>query len=414
MQSNYKDEFSLIQDFLENLHIPARIINSSMLANSDNIDFGIYAYFFKLESTKQYLKHILAAFDRHTLYKLTSNLLCKYYLLFLPEEEMTCACIGPFLDSPTTDDSIRKIMAAYQMSPSRFEDLLNYYNSVQILEDSSFLHTLLTTFCSRLWGGIDQFSFSEINMGTFITPMRETNLKTLETIDHIQNMNILAERYTLENEIIQAISRGELHTVQMLVSNFAKVQTMEKRSANPLRNEKNYTIIFNTLCRKAAELGKVHPIYIDNLSTALAYKIENCRTSTELKQLQGEMVRKYCLLVRNHSMQHYSQLIQRVLTIINFDLTADLSLAALASQLNVNASYLSTRFKQEQQETLTDYITKKRVEQAIFLLNSTDLSISEIANRCGIPDLQYFSKIFKKHIGHTPSSYKKLIRQVPI
>ncbi len=134
----------------------------------------------------------------------------------------------------------------------------------------------------------------------------------------------------------------------------------------------------------------------------------------ELDQLRTEMTRKYCLLVRNHSMQNYSQLLQQTLTIINSDLTADLSLAMLAAELNVNASYLSTRFKQEMDETLTDYIMKKRVEHAILLLNSTDMPISEIANRCGIPDLQYFSKVFKKRIGHTPSGYKKIIRQTRI
>lgn len=409
----YENEFSLIREFLNNLHIPVYEIDASSLGGVSDLNLGIYGYFFKRESVERYVAHIFSSFDRHTLYKLTSNLFCKYYLFFLPGDKVTFACIGPFTETRVTGDNIKKIISYYETSDSRYHDLVNYYNSVCVLSDSNTLHTLLTTFCCRMWGGMDQFEFEEINMGRLGKTFEEES-SSLEATDHIRNMNILSERYAVENDIIQAISKGEMHTTQMLVSKFSKMQVLENRSSNPLRNRKNYAIIFNTLFRKAAELGKVHPIHIDRLSSAIAYKIEACQTLEELNQLNSEMLRKYCLLVRNHSMQNYSKLVQQTLTIINFDLTADLSLAVLAAQLNVNASYLSTRFKQEMGETLTDYIMKKRVEHAILLLNSTDLQISEIANRCGITDLQYFSKVFKKQIGHTPSGYRKLIRQTPI
>lgn len=410
----YENEFLLIQEFLENLHIPVYEIDAASLGGSNGLNPGIYAYFFKRESVERYVAHVLSSFDRHTLYKLTSNLLCQYYLFFLPSEKITFACIGPFTETPVTVDNIKKIMSYYETSDSRYNDLVNYYNSVRVLSDSNTLHTLLTTFCCRLWGGMDKFEFEEINMNRLGQPFEDDSFSSEEKTDHIRNMNILSERYAVENEIIQAISKGEIHTAQIQLSKFVKMQTLENRASNPLRNRKNYAIISNTLFRKAAELGKVHPIHIDRLSSAIAYKIEACQNLEELDQLNNEMLRKYCLLVRNHSMQNYSKLVQQTLTIINFDLTADLSLAVLAAQLNVNASYLSTRFKQEMDETLTDYITKKRVEHAILLLNSTDLAISDIANRCGIPDLQYFSKVFKKQIGHTPSGYRKIIRQTRI
>ena len=413
MSYDYRNEFSLITEFLENLHIPVHQINGASLGCSDELNPGVYAYFFTRESIERYLAHILSSFERHTLYKITSNLLCQYYMFFLPGEKVTFASIGPFTETAVTEADIRKIMSYYNSSASRYNDLVNYYNSLRQLSDSNTLHTLLTTFCSRLWGGMDKFQFTEVHMDKF-GQYFDDEPSSEEATDHIRKMNILSERYAVENEIIQAISRGETHTAQMLVSKFSKMQTIENRSANPLRNRKNYTIIFNTLFRKAAELGKVHPIHIDRLSSSIAYKIEACQTMEELEQLRSEMVRKYCLLVRNHSMQNYSMLLQQALTIINSDLTADLSLSTLAAQLNVNASYLSTRFKQEMGETLTDYILKKRVEHAILLLNSTDLSISDIANHCGIPDLQYFSKVFKKRIGHTPSGYRKIIRQTRI
>ena len=105
-------------------------------------------------------------------------------------------------------------------------------------------------------------------------------------------------------------------------------------------------------------------------------------------------------------MKGYSLLIQKVLVRIDSDLTADLSLKTQAELLNVNASYLSTLFKKETGATLTDYVNKKRVEHALFLLNSSSMQIQTIAQYCGIPDVNYFTKIFKKYVGKTPKEYR--------
>ena len=122
------------------------------------------------------------------------------------------------------------------------------------------------------------------------------------------------------------------------------------------------------------------------------------------------MARKYAFLVKNHSMKGYSSLIRQALTHIDNDLSADLSLKALAETLGTNASYLSTLFKKETGHTLTEYVTDKRIQHAVFLLNATNMQIQTIASYCGIPDVCYFSRIFKKLKGKTPSEYRDLVR----
>ena len=102
-------------------------------------------------------------------------------------------------------------------------------------------------------------------------------------------------------------------------------------------------------------------------------------------------------------------LIRKAITTINYDLSADLSLKTQAKLLNVNPSYLSTLFKKETGFTLTEYVNRKRVEHAILLLNSTDMQIQTIALYCGIPDVNYFTKTFKKLIGKTPKEYREMI-----
>ena len=102
--------------------------------------------------------------------------------------------------------------------------------------------------------------------------------------------------------------------------------------------------------------------------------------------------------------------IGKIITIVEADLTADLSLNALATTLNVSASYLSTLFKKETGKTLTDYVNSRRVEYAKKLLKTTNLQIQTVAGLCGIDDVHYFSKMFKNMVGLTPKSFRESIK----
>ena len=221
-------------------------------------------------------------------------------------------------------------------------------------------------------------------------------------------MQILENRYETESQLFQAVSNGRLHKAELYFSNLATRQ-YEERATTRLRTIKNYALAMNTGLRIAAGNGSVHPLHIHNMSSQYARRIEALASESECMALMKEMVRKYCLLVKNHSLKGYSLLVRKVLTRIDFDLTADLSLKAQAGLLNVNPSYLSTLFKKETGVTLTEYVNRKRIEQALLLLNSTSMQIQLIAQYCGIPDVNYFTNTFKKIVGKTPKEYRKLI-----
>ena len=163
------------------------------------------------------------------------------------------------------------------------------------------------------------------------------------------------------------------------------------------------------MLRKAAEQGSVHPIHIDNLSSAFAKKIEELPSLEQGAHLYKEMLRKYCLLVKKYSTKEYSFFIQKVIARIEADFTADQSLKTHAELLNINPSYLSSLFKKETGMTLTEFVNQRRIEHSIFLLNATNMQIQTVALNCGIPDINYFTRLFKKHVGKTPSEYKRLL-----
>lgn len=222
-----------------------------------------------------------------------------------------------------------------------------------------------------------------------------------------ESLKNLELRYEAENMLIKAVSQGNFQKCEEIVaiSNFSSL--IEKRVDDPIRNIKNYSIILNTLLRKAVELGKVHPYYIDKISSDFAIRIENISSIKEGSKLQRNMIHTYCRLVQTHSSKDYSLIIQKLTTRIDADLSADLTLRTQANELGVNASYLSNLFKKETGATYTDYVNQKRIEYAKQLLNTTNWQIQSIAQKCGILDLNYFSKVFKKYVGLTPLKYRE-------
>ena len=216
-------------------------------------------------------------------------------------------------------------------------------------------------------------------------------------------------RYQAEAALMYALSRGKARRAHEILSHF-RLEDMDKRSSAPLRDMQNYLIILNTLSRKAVQQGGVHPLYIDRTSSSIAHRIEQCVTLEECTSLMKDMIHKYCLLVKNHNMTQYSQPVQNVILQIDSDIAGDLSLQAHARRIGVNASYLSALFKKETGMTLTDYVNHKRIDFAIYLLNASDLQIQTIAQNCGIPDVNYFTRTFKRIIGITPSQYRRRTR----
>ena len=221
----------------------------------------------------------------------------------------------------------------------------------------------------------------------------------------------MEKRYEYESQLLQAVSKGQIHKAEQMLSSFSTL-AFESRSNDDLRNYKNYSIIMNTLLRKAAQDGGVHPIHLDKISSDFAKKIEQMTSINMIKEVMGQMLNSYCRLVRKHSIKQYSPLVQRAIIKIENDLTADLSLKELARINNVSISYFSSLFKNETGQTLTDYVNKQRINQAKHLLKTTNLQVQTVAQLCGILDLHYFSKLFKRYVGKTPKQYRETITMI--
>ena len=91
----------------------------------------------------------------------------------------------------------------------------------------------------------------------------------------------------------------------------------------------------------------------------------------------------------------------------------NLMLQDVASEVGISQSHFSTVFAQETGITFTQYLTGLRIAKAKELLETTPLRSSEIAFQVGYNDAHYFSYLFKKHTGVTPSEYRKSNKNQP-
>lgn len=402
----YQPELNFLRNILKHYRLQT-LLSPMDSIDVTQLDMGLRQIIGIPSDYKKLMDFLTNHMESNQIYRVHDSFSCSYFFLLLPATDITTILsIGPFIQCARSSHELMELIEQHALSPQLFPTFEKYLGSLPQIEDDSALLTLLHTFAEKIWGTADNYSLITYEHG--ISDIAASDVPTTspsEQEDTLFQMQMLEQRYAMENELLHAVSQGLINKADIITSTVSS-SIIEQRSTDILRNTKNYSIIINTLLRKAAEYGSVHPYYIDKISSDFARKIENSISVAACEKLQFEMIRKYCLLVKNHSMKGYSPLVQRVIMRIDSDLTADLSLSAIAAYIKTNPSYLSTQFKKETGSTLTDYVNRKRVEHALLLLNSTSMQIQTIAQYCGIPDVNYFTKLFKKYINKTPKDYR--------
>ena len=395
------------QDLLGNMAITSHIIQKPDQEIPAALDRGLRALLFGESNYRHILPSSMEQAEANTVYRFVDEYRCSYIFMRLPENA-GFLWIGPYLTAHPTERFIREKISPFQLPKEYIRQVMKYYANLPLLQDENLLFIIVRTLSNALWGA-EQYTFAYVD-GEFSDNVPENMMPTAyaDNSDTPLHLDMLERHYDSERELMQAVSQGRLLDLSALNS-AVYTQGTEQRLSDTMRNRMNYLIILNTLLRKAAEQGGVHPLHIDRLSSQFARQIEQLTSMDSSIELQRRMIHKYCLLVRNHSLKAYSTLMGRAITLIEYDLTADLTLAALARRLNVNSSYLSSLFRKELNCTLTEFVNRKRIEHAVFLLNSTQMQVQVIAAECGIQDANYFIKLFKRQIGITPQMYRKQV-----
>ena len=144
-----------------------------------------------------------------------------------------------------------------------------------------------------------------------------------------------------------------------------------------------------------------------SLGDAYIQRAENARSQQELLNLPATMYDDFIHRVhRCRTNPRYSPMVQKCVDYIDLHLEQKIQAADLAAQLGYDDYYITRRFKRETGYSLTNYIKFAKIERAKVLLQSTRLTVQQIADGLGFTTRSYFIQCFKAVTGRTPTAWR--------
>lgn len=227
----------------------------------------------------------------------------------------------------------------------------------------------------------DRYQYETISIGKIFTSLRKELFQT-----YLKNNNrdgIKKLIFDMRIDMKQRINVSPVVLYYLLDDVKNEALNVIKENVDELEESKNIFTIFSEKID--------HSISSDNLWNNMEILLNDCMNilEKELKKKQTKPIR----IIKEFVEEHYAE---------------PISLELIADKVNLSVNYVSSVFRKETGVNFTDYLTAKRMEQAMDMLRKTDLPIKDIAERVGYTDVRYFSKLCKKTLGMKPTEYRKL------
>jgi YesN/AraC family two-component response regulator len=211
--------------------------------------------------------------------------------------------------------------------------------------------------------------------------------------------------YYLERKMLNALKRG---IRKEAIETLSVINKMERArlADSPVRSVKNSLIASCTLFTRSAIDANVPPEDAFSHSDVHILEIEALNNLYQLKEYEYNMLEDYFQLIEKYRQEHYSPLTIKIVQHIHENITDQITLANISSLIKRSRAYISMFFKNEVGIGLMDYINLNKTEEAKYFIKYTNMSIAEIAYLFNYCNPAYFSNIFKKYIGMTPSEFR--------
>ncbi len=213
--------------------------------------------------------------------------------------------------------------------------------------------------------------------------------------------------YAAERALLDMVRNGDLNYAEAFSNSSLLSSGVPVSGPDPLRQVKSSITVFTSLVCRAAIEGGVSPEEAYSLGDAYIQRAENARSQQELLNLPATMYDDFIHRVhRCRTNPRYSPMVQKCVDYIDLHLEQKIQAADLAAQLGYDDYYITRRFKRETGYSLTNYIKFAKIERAKVLLQSTRLTVQQIADGLGFTTRSYFIQCFKAVTGRTPTAWR--------
>lgn len=211
--------------------------------------------------------------------------------------------------------------------------------------------------------------------------------------------------YYLERKLLNALKRGSRAEA---IETMTVINRLERArlADSPMRSMKNSLIASCTLFARAAIDANVPTEEAFSHSDVHIREIEVINQVKLLQQYEYTMLEDFFALIEHYRQEDYSTLTLKSIQYIHENITDQITLDQLATILNRSKSYISYTFKNEVGMNLTDYINMNKIEESKYFTKYTNMSISEIAFLFNFCNPSYYTNLFKKTVGMSPSEFR--------
>lgn len=240
--------------------------------------------------------------------------------------------------------------------------------------------------------------------------------RLIENPDVSSHGSVMADSFSMESgvdwdteqEMLAKIKKGDLTVVEDLQRAVVKKSGITDKDSKNIDYFRQNSHVLLTLISRAAVDGGMPRKSSRALCADYRRALNKCRTLMEIMQLNNNAVVEYTGRVRDMKQYaHWSKPIQKCREYIDTHLGEKITLEVLADHVGYTTYYLSRRFNEETGESLVDYVQRVKMERGAYLLAGTELSVDEISGRLGFSSGSYFSSVFRRHMGVSPSDYRR-------
>lgn len=393
-------------EMIQKIFRDARGLNINYFENTEAdisaADYGIRA---RLQHSEQFYNQIRRAADSlifGEIWKLRDTFLLSYILFRANPDDKSFFSIGPFRTLPFENKDYQHILEKNSLGYISGEQIQILLQPVPC----NILHAEATTIAHHILiytHNLTEPVLHEKNL-EFLEEDRRLPIVFLEDIN--ERAGIIESIYMHETKLMAFIADGNYSKALSEAYFFMKLN-MEQRSSELMLSHRSLIYSSNTLFRKAAQTAGIPPFYLDDISKKFAQKISACMTHDQLNDVYLNMLGEYCTLCKEYGVRNYSPVVQKVINYVRLNLDKELSPKIIADAVSFSPVYITRRFREELNTTPMTYVTQERMRVAKQVLRETSMTIQEISNYIGIEDWNYFTKLFKKYVGMTPTEFRK-------
>ncbi len=214
--------------------------------------------------------------------------------------------------------------------------------------------------------------------------------------------------YKAEQALLRMVRTGDINYQSALLHSANISPGVPVQGRDPLRQQKISIIVFTTLVCRAAMEGGLSPEVAYPLGDSYIQAAEECRDSGNLHALTSAMYHDFIYRVHHlHMNPDYSPAVQKCCDYIELSLDRTIRAADLAALVGYSEYYITEKFKKETGLSVSEYARRARIERAKVLLRTTDLSVTEIAERLAFSTPGYFVRCFREAAGCTPARFRR-------